>query len=255
MAEEAGPICAVGGAGLMLPLGGDDEHGWPMGVRALLYFLGLVWVAVWLAALCGIVPPTAKRCLRPLGGGRPAAANNEAEAAAGCVGLWGLQLRQALDPNSGGPAPGNPLVKALLLGLHVVSLPWKLLNALVVPPGPNPSLAGVRLLAVLCVFGAAWTIFADLAALLGCVLGLPDVVVGPFSFLRAVAACSAGAFGPILRRALFGAGQDDPLRGPQVSYGQQPGPGGVPTVMMGQALQVQPQQQAALPQPQLSETE
>eukprot|EP00746_Dinoflagellata_sp_MGD_P165857 gnl/MRDRNA2_/MRDRNA2_95376_c0_seq1.p1 gnl/MRDRNA2_/MRDRNA2_95376_c0~~gnl/MRDRNA2_/MRDRNA2_95376_c0_seq1.p1 ORF type:complete len:873 (-),score=180.74 gnl/MRDRNA2_/MRDRNA2_95376_c0_seq1:197-2815(-) len=36
-------ICEVGGGGLLLPLGGDDEQTWPTGLRVVLYLLGLLW--------------------------------------------------------------------------------------------------------------------------------------------------------------------------------------------------------------------
>lgn len=36
-------ICEVGGSGLLLPLGGDGEQGWPTGLRIVLYLLGLLW--------------------------------------------------------------------------------------------------------------------------------------------------------------------------------------------------------------------
>jgi len=36
-------ICEVGGSGLLLPLGGDNEQEWPRGLRIVLYLCGLMW--------------------------------------------------------------------------------------------------------------------------------------------------------------------------------------------------------------------
>lgn len=41
-------ICVTGGSGVVLPLFGDAEHGWPREIRIVLYLLGLAW------CFCGV---------------------------------------------------------------------------------------------------------------------------------------------------------------------------------------------------------
>jgi solute carrier family 8 (sodium/calcium exchanger) len=47
-------ICEVGGKGLFLPLGDDDEQGWPNGLRIVLYLLGLLWCFLGVAIISDV---------------------------------------------------------------------------------------------------------------------------------------------------------------------------------------------------------
>eukprot|EP00931_Biecheleriopsis_adriatica_P115296 TRINITY_DN91105_c0_g1_i1.p1 TRINITY_DN91105_c0_g1~~TRINITY_DN91105_c0_g1_i1.p1 ORF type:complete len:824 (+),score=154.97 TRINITY_DN91105_c0_g1_i1:26-2497(+) len=47
-------ICAVGGSGLLLPLGGDAEQGWGKELRAVLYLVGLCWCFMGVAIIAEI---------------------------------------------------------------------------------------------------------------------------------------------------------------------------------------------------------
>ncbi len=47
-------ICQVGGAGIFLPLLGESEQLWPMGARAVLYFLGFCWCVIGIKLLTDV---------------------------------------------------------------------------------------------------------------------------------------------------------------------------------------------------------
>jgi len=47
-------VCAVGGGGLLLPLGGDAEQQWPNGLRAALYLMGLLWCFMGVAIIADV---------------------------------------------------------------------------------------------------------------------------------------------------------------------------------------------------------
>ena len=50
--EDAPRVCEPGGeVGYFVPMFGEAEQRWPMGLRALLYFAGLCWIFVGVAIL------------------------------------------------------------------------------------------------------------------------------------------------------------------------------------------------------------
>lgn len=47
-------VCEVGGSGIILPLFGQGEQGWPNGLRTVLYFAGLLWLFLGIAIISDI---------------------------------------------------------------------------------------------------------------------------------------------------------------------------------------------------------
>jgi len=99
-------------------------------------------------------------------------------------GSWGDQFRDAWagPAASGGEGSGGDGTRdeerpgAVAWVLHVVALPWKLLAA-TVPPAPYWN-GKVCFAVALLYIGVVTAIVGDLAALVGCALGMPELIVG-----------------------------------------------------------------------------